>query len=396
MLKKISNFLDAKSSLYSQLAHYNLDNSYFFSKGRAVWMERDYKAFANEAYTKNVVAHRSIQMISQAAASVPLRLYQGNGADRQEVISHPILQLLKSPNPLMNGKSLMQALYSYALIHGNAYLLAIRSPNSPPSELVTLRPDRVTPLAGDNFMPTSYRYTVGQRIIDYPVDQVTGHSDMLHWRSFHPLSDWFGLSPIEAAAYSIDQHNQAGAWNQSLLQNGARPSGALIVKNGNNAARLSEEQYQRLRKVIDDSIAGAANSGKPLLLEGGLEWQDMSLTPRDMDFIESKHSAARDIALAFGMPPQLLGIPGDNTYSNLVEARIALWEQTVIPMVDNVIERLSNWICRYYEGGLELSYDLENIPALSAKREAVWTRIDKASFMTTDEKRAAVGLTPNN
>lgn len=396
VFNKMASFVNKKSNVHAGLTSYHFDNSYFFDKGKAVWMERDYKAFATEAYMKNVIAHRSIDIIAQGAASVPFRLYVGDGKNKKELTSHPMLTLLKNPNPLMNGKHIMQTIYSHMLIQGNAYLLAVKDKNNPPYELIALRPDRVHPLSGENFMPSGYRYVVNQNPTDYLVDQCTGIADILHLKTFHPLSDWFGLSPIEAAAYSIDQHNQSAAWNQSLLQNGARPSGALVVKgNGSLPARLTDEQFQRLKQSIDESITGSANAGRPLLLEGGLEWQEMSLTPKDMDFIETKHSAARDIALAFGVPPQLLGIPGDNTYSNLVEARIALWEQTIIPIVDTVVERLSNWFKFFYDDKLELSYDIDNIPALSAKRETIWARIDKATFMTDDEKRAAVGLTPS-
>jgi HK97 family phage portal protein len=396
VFNKIGSFVRKKSSLHSGLTRYHFDNSYFFDKGKAVWMERDYKAFATEAYMKNVIAHRSIDIISQGAASVPFKVYTGEGKNKKELSSHPVLSLLKKPNPMMNGKHIMQSIYSHMLIQGNAYLLAVRDVNKPPYELIALRPDRVHPLSGEDFMPSGYRYVVDQNPTDYLVNQTTGISDILHLKTFHPLSDWFGLSPIEAAAYSIDQHNQSAAWNQSLLQNGARPSGALVVKgNGSAPGRLTDEQFQRLKQSIDECLGGSANAGRPLLLEGGLEWQEMSLTPKDMDFIETKHSAARDIALAFGVPPQLLGIPGDNTYSNLVEARIALWEQTIIPMVDTVVERLGNWLKSFYNDRIELAYDIDNIPALSAKREAIWARIDKATFMTDDEKRAAVGLTPS-
>jgi HK97 family phage portal protein len=396
MLNKISAFFSDKKNLNSHLTNYNFDNSYFLHKGKPIWMERDYRAFASEAYMKNVIAHRAIEMISQGAASVPFKLFKKGNNYTKEIIRHPLLSLLKKPTPLSNGKAMMQSLYSYLLIHGNAYLLAVRLIGRPPSELIPLRPDRVHPVAGDHYMPSAYRYMIGQKSYDYPINPMTGHADVLHWRNFHPLSDWFGLSPIEAAAYSIDQHNQAGAWNQSLLQNGARPSGALVLRNNAGVpVKLSDEQFNRLRQEIDQTMAGSANAGRPIILEGGLEWMEMSMSPKDMDFIEAKHSAARDIALAFGMPPQLLGIPGDNTYSNLVEARIALWEQTIIPLLDNTVELLSNWLCHFYADDLELAYDLENIPALASKREAVWARIDKASFMTVDEKRAAVGLTPN-
>jgi HK97 family phage portal protein len=111
-----------------------------------------------------------------------------------------------------------------------------------------------------------------------------------------------------------------------------------------------------------------------------------------MDFIDSKHSSARDIALAFGVPPQLLGIPGDNTYGNLVEARQALWEQTILPLVDNVTNSLNSWLIPNFGGNLELTYNTDEVPALAAKREKKWKQIDEASFMTVNEKREALGL----
>ena len=198
---------------------------------------------------------------------------------------------------------------------------------------------------------------------------------------------------MEAAAYSIDQHNQCGAWNQALLQNGARPSGALMVKAAEGqSGTLSETQYSRLKSQLDDQFSGAANAGRPLLLEGGLEWKEMSLSPKDMDFVGIKHASARDIALAFGVAPQLLGIPGDNTYANLKEARVAMWEQTILPLLTSVTDALNNWLVPMFDTALELSLDQEAIPVLAAKRDAYWERISKADFLTAEEKRKLLGI----
>ena len=141
---------------------------------------------------------------------------------------------------------------------------------------------------------------------------------MLHQKLFHPLIDHYGLSPIEAAATAIDIHNSASRWNKALLDNSARPSGALVYasRDGN----LTTEQYNRLKGELETQFQGASNAGRPLLLEGGLDWKSMSMSPKDLDFIEAKHGAAREIALALGVPPMLLGIPGDNTFSNYQEA----------------------------------------------------------------------------
>ena len=145
-----------------------------------------------------------------------------------------------------------------------------------------------------------------------------GIPPILHIAQFHPLDDYYGFPPLEAAQTSLDLHNPASAWNKALLDNAARPSGALVYKS-ENGANLSEEQFERLREELAANFSGRGNAGRPLLLEGGLSWQSMSLSPKDMDFLELKHGAAREIALAFGVPPMLLGIPGDNTIADFCE-----------------------------------------------------------------------------
>ena len=366
-------------------------NSYLYSTGKPVWSDRSYDQFANHAYIKNVIAYRAINLVAQGAASVPIRLYEVIDGKKYEKTTHPALDLLAGPNPLKSGAELLSDIYIYRQIHGNAYLLAVGS--NPNIEIHSLRPDRVQVLAGNNFLPLGYRYNVDNIKKDYYVDQITGKSEILHVKNFHPLSDWYGLSSIEAASYSIDQHNQAGAWNQALLQNGARPSGVMTVKDlDGKPASLTTEQFSRVKNMVNEAFSGPTNAGRPMILEGGLEWKEISFTPKDMDFIAAKHSSARDIALAFGVPPQLLGIPGDNTYNNLKEARIALWEHTILPLVDNTLKYINKWLRSILECDFEITYNPDNIPALSLSRQTLWENIDKISFMSVDEKRSMVGL----
>lgn len=369
--------------------------SYMVMPGQPVWMDRDYSQFAQEAYVKNVVANRAINMVAVAASSVNIKLNSIRPrAALRDVKIHPLLDLLWRPNPTQSMSEFFQALYQYKLISGNAFIQVVGPKDSPPKELYLLRPDRMMVIAGNGVMPAGYRYKVGEKTLDFPVDNITGRSRILHLKNFHPLNDWYGLSPVEAAAYSIDQHNQSGAWNQALLQNGARPSGALVVRSDAGGGTLSEDQYNRVKLQIDEQFIGSANAGRPILLEGGLDWKEMSLTPKDMDFVQAKHSSARDIAQAFGVPPQLLGIPGDNTYSNLQEARLALWEQTVIPLVICTCDSLNNWLVPMFDNDLELVPDTDSISALAARNQLIWERVEKASFLTDDEKRAAVGYGP--
>src|SRR3954447_21451496 len=206
---------------------------------------------------------------------------------------------------------------------------------------------------------------------------------------FHPADDHYGLSPMEAAAVALDIHNAAGAWNKALLDNSARPSGALVV----GGTSLTEAQFDRLREELATNYQGAANAGRPLLLEGGLDWKPLALSPKDMDFVEAKAAAAREIALAFGVPPLLLGLAGDNTHANYAEANRAFYRQTVIPLVRRTAEAIVQWLQPAYGGGLgsgpgqglAFDPDLDAIEALAAERESLWRRVAGADFLTADE-----------
>ena len=214
-------------------------------------------------------------------------------------------------------------------------------------------------------------------------------ADVLHMALFHPLDDHYGLAPLEAAQTSLDLHNAASRWNKALLDNSARPSGALVYSAG--AGTLTDTQFKRLKAELEQGFQGAANAGRPMVLEGGLDWKSMALSPQEMDFIELKHTAAREIALAFGVPPMLLGIPGDNTYSNMAEANRSLWRQTVIPLVRRVADDLSFWLAPAF-GGVTLVPDLDGVEALAEDRAALWARVGAADFLSDEEKRRMLGV----
>ena len=365
--------------------------SAWLNLGTPRWTARAYERLAEEGYVRNVIAQRSVRLVAECAAAVPLALMRG----RDRLDDHPLLALMARPSPLNSGAELMERLYSYLQLAGNAYLEVVEDGAGRPRELYALRPDRITVVPGPNGWPAAYDYKVGGRTHRFPVDRVTGRSPVLHLKTFHPRDDVYGLSPLEAAAFGVDIHNAAAGWNKALLDNAARPSGALVFDPGDGQpGTLTEDQVARLKAQMAEEYGGATNAGRPLLLEGGLTWQQIAFSPADMDFINAKHVAAREIALAFGVPPMLLGIPGDNTYANYQEAHRALWRLTLLPLVDKAMAALNAWLVPRFGDGLTLAADKEAVPALAAEREALWARLGAADFLTANEKRAAVGLSP--
>jgi HK97 family phage portal protein len=355
------------------------------SGGRARWTPRDYAALSREGYMKNAIVHRAVRLVAENAASVTWLLYEGGA----EHTAHPLLDLVARPNPRQDGAAFLESVVSHLLLAGNAYIEGV-SLEGRVRELYALRPDRMRAVPGVDGWPEAYEYHVGGRSVRF--EQDTTQPPVLHLSQFHPLDDHYGFPALEAAAVAVDTHNAAAAWNKALLDNAARPSGALVYA-GPDASLLTDNQFERLKAELDENYRGARNAGRPMLLEGGLDWKPMSLSPKDMDFLDAKHNAAREIALCFGVPPMLLGIPGDSTYANYQEANRALWRDTVLPLAARIGAALSQWLAPAF-GAARLMVDADRVETLAADRAALWERVSAAPFLTVNEKRAAVGYAP--
>ena len=352
--------------------------------GAPDWTRRSFPALAQEGFARNPVVHRCVRLISESANRVPLVAVDG-GARLKE---HPALALLAAPNPHQSGSELLEALYAFLQTAGNAYLSAAMA-DGEVKGLYVLRPDRMQAVVGSDGYAEAYAYTAGGRTMTLRQD-TRPLASVLHLALFHPLDDHYGLAPLEAAQQSLDIHNAASRWNKALLDNSARPSGALVYSAGGGS--LTPAQFERLKAELETAFQGAANAGRPMVLEGGLDWKAIGISPRDMDFIETKHAAAREIALAFGVPPMLLGIPGDNTYANLAEANRALWRHTIVPLVRRVADDLSFWLAPAFGGAVRLEPDFDGVEALAEDQAARWTRIGDAGFLSDAEKRRMLGV----
>ena len=341
---------------------------------------REATELVRQGYERNPVVFRSVRMIAESVASVPWILYE-HGQERSD---HPLAQLLRAPGGSRSGVELIEILVTNLLLFGNAYVEAVILDGAH-REWHALRPDRMRIVPAANGWPLAYEYAVAAECVRFPV----ADNAILHLKLFSPLDDHYGLPPLASAESALDTHNAASVWNRALLENAARPSGALVYA-GPDGATLTDEQFSRLKEELDESFSGLRNAGRPLLLDGGLDWKALSLTPKELDFIEAKAAAARDIALALGVPPLVLGLRGDNTFSNYQEANRAFWRQTILPFVNRLQAAFNTWLAPVY-GSIEWRANLDAIDALATERAAEWARVGAADFLTRDEKREAVG-----
>lgn len=364
----------------------------FGTSGRAVWSPRDGVSLTKNAFQGNPIGFRVVKLIAEAAAALPLVLQDAERRYDQ----HPVLDLVRRPNPMQGRADLFEALYVQLLLSGNGYLEAVPGSGpglaKVPGELHVLRSDRMSLVPGADGWPVAYDYTVGGR--RHRFDMTGPLAPICHVRFYHPQDDHYGLSPIQAAAVAVDVHSSASAWSKALLDNAARPSGAIVYKGPEGAGTLTNDQYDRLVGELEANHQGARNAGRPMLLEGGLDWKPMGFSPSDMEFHETKLAAAREICIAFGVPPMLIGIPGDATYANYQEANRAFYRLTVLPLVAKVTAAVSHWLEGFTGEAAELKPDLDQVPALAVERDQQWARVGGASFLTDAEKRALLGLPP--
>lgn len=385
-----------------------------YSVGQPVWTPCNFEALAREGYKSSVYAYRSINLISQGAAGIPWLLYESRGGrtakelsqsiahlptnlkrkavkemiERKELVeieTSPLLDLMSRPNPRQAGSRFVESWVAFYLIAGNSYIEAVGPDRRPPMELYVLRPDRMKVVCGNAQNPVAgYEYTAAMGKVTFPSERV------LHVMTFDPLSDWYGMPPLQAGMKALDQNNASKAWNVAMLQNAAMPSGALVAKNA-----LTDAQFDRLNDQIKRNYSGYRNAGKPMLLENELEWKAMALSPVDMAWLDGQKLSANEIGLVFGVPSQLIGDNEASTYSNYQEARKALYQETILPLMDSLRGELNNWLSPQFGERLFLDYDSDSIEALQEDRDKTYGRVGTAwvdGWLRLNETRRAAGF----
>ncbi|MEM6603136.1 MAG: phage portal protein [Pseudomonadota bacterium] len=347
-----------------------------FNGGQAVWQDQSYHTLCREGYRKNPVIYSCVRMTADGAARIPLKiLVSGKGN-----VTHPAMMLLNQPNTTQSGFAFRTKLFGYLQLSGNSYVECSTAGNTHNMHL--LRPDRVKIMTNQMGYPAYYQYRPHMEGKPQNIDL----SRIAHLKYFAPDDDYYGQSPMVAAMRANEIHNRAADFQKSLLDNSARPSGCLVYQGVPGAPNLTKDQFARLKSELENHYTGAGGAGRPMVLEGGLEWRTMSLSPADMEFSNIRHNTARDIALAFGVPPMMLGIPGDNTYSNYQEAVRVFTRNTLIPLSEMFCEVMSRKFSEKFQDDIQIKPDIDELPAFLPEREANRQFIANANFLSDTQK----------
>lgn len=355
--------------------------------GQPVYTDEKYDRMVQQANNRNIWVYASVRAIARSAASIPLVVYQKDSkGELSEAKNHPLQLLLDRPNEEQSANDFMESWVAFLMLAGNAYVeMNGPSEKGPPKELWLWRPDRTTIIPGVEGIE-SLRYLVNGAEIDIPYERA------LHTKFFHPTNDYYGLTPLQVAMRTIDMDNSTTDWNTTLVQNYGAPGGILHAPTDANIPR---PQLQRIQRTLRRMFGGKGNVGKTHLLEGGLTWQQMGLSPKDMDFIDSRKMTREEICAVFGVPPQLVGIQENSTYSNYAEARQSFYQDTVLPTLDKIVSTINQRVSPLYGQNIVVGYDKTQIEALQESSDAKYERLSKVKdTLTINERRQELGYEP--
>ena len=344
------------------------------------------RAQFEEGYERNSVVYACINLIANTMASITWCLYQKQGSESMEVDDpeHPLLKLLNRPSQRKAGARFTQDVVKFWLITGNSFIWANRI-GQQPRELITLRPDRVDIYPGKTLESIDhYVYNDGKGTVIDPM----AAEDVLHLTLFQGYAnEYYGLSPLLVGSLLIDTDNNAVNWNRNLIGNRGKPDSIFSFKG-----ELSEEQHTAFRAKLDELYSGSTNSGKPLISSGGeFTYQQLGNTPQEMDFMASTTMNTRRICQIYGVAPELVGDAQSKTFANAKEARLALVESSVFPLMDTLQDEFNRWLAPQFGEGLYLEYDKDSVDVISEKRQDKAAGLAIADWLSINEKREAMG-----
>jgi HK97 family phage portal protein len=353
------------------------------------WERKDKaQQYIQEGYQLNVIVYRGVMEVAKAATAIALELYDTAG---NKVEASPLLDLLKRPTPTLTWEAWLTELLVNRMTLGEMACVAANETGAP-AEIWPLNPMHITVKPGRSGLAAQYVHDVNNKKAVFDVNPVTGECQVMFLKTYNPTNYWRGQSPLMAAALAGDTHNAGMRWNYSLLKNSARPSGLVRFK-GNYPAG---EVIQRMREYFKARMSGPDNAGEIPMLAEDAEWVQLSQSARDMDFLSTMRETAKYVASALGVPLPLIDNDA-STFNNLEQAKERLYTDTVIPIMQEIVSGLNNWLVPRFGDGLELRLDLDSIPALEALRERMFNRAVTAydkGVLTLEEARELMGYEP--
>lgn len=310
-----------------------------------------YSDAVKEGYKSLVWIYRCIKKRGESVGMVPWRAYE-KGTNRP-LPDHPLEKLIRFPNPYSDCKDFFESLVTFLDLAGNCYVEVVYVRDIP-RHLYLLRPDWMKPIPHETTFISGYEMKVDNRA---PI-QFDPH-EVIHFKYLDPMNQYVGMSPLTAASRTIATENAIISWNKGILDNNAMPGGILKVPS----QTLLPEDRASLQEEIEEGFSGY-NRSRPMILWGGMDWQQLGLSQKDLDFLQQRNLNKYEICALYGTPPAVVGANEDPTYSNHETSRLSYWEDTIIPILEWIQNRFNYRLSPFFGENVELRYDLSEVPAM--------------------------------
>jgi HK97 family phage portal protein len=346
-------------------------------------------------YANCAAAYRCVAAIADNGSSVPLVVRRPDGS---VIDGHDVAHLFnKRPNPLMSARVFKSLILQQAELAGQSFVWLDRGetgqgpvteahPVYDPVDVLLAKPLAQRPTTADvrGFI---IRRPDGVRVPVLP-------EEMLWLRYPHPFDPLRCLAPWKAARHAVDSDAFAREWQRSSYENGAMPKGIVYL------GEMEEEQLVKSRAAWRSQVQGPANAGKNLLVSsppGGagskISYARVSLTPEEMDYLESRVANREEVMLAFGVPHDYLS--GGTTFENRSAAKATLWSDTIVPKLEIIGSEVDRVLLP--SDAEEAEFDLSGVDALQESQDSLANRTRASVYsdtITIDEARAELGKDP--
>lgn len=315
----------------------------------------------DEGYIATAALYACIEIISDAAASVPLLVYKhGVEQEWEPYTDHPLQSLLDKPNPFMSREALVKRLVMHLLLGGNGILTKMRFKTGPyrgaPAELWPIMPDQIKPVPHRTKFISHYVWKAHgeERRIDA--------ADVLHFMQVDPGNPYWGVGSVQAIALAVDTDRAAQMFQRVGMANRGVVDGVLGFK-----MPLSVEQFEHARDTIDKGISGIENARKILVLGNDASYTKLGLTAEEMDFVASRKFTREEILQGMRVPPPMAGVYDDATLANIETSRKIFWLDRMIPMLTGIASVINQMLVPDFGESLEdiwVGFDTTSVDAL--------------------------------
>ena len=338
-------------------------------------------------YSKSLYVFACISKIASKVAAQSLKMYRvkNSKGDIQEIKSHPALDLLYKFNPFQTKTEFLETTMINLKTTGDAFWYKVRNTSGKVAELWNLRPDRMVILSDPQLFVKEYRFSKADG-----TTATFSPEDIIHFRYPNPLDDLLGLSPLKAAETRVQTEEYATQYQRDFFLNSSRPD--AVIKNPKQV--LNDEARQEIRENWEKRYQGVGKNSKIAILQGGMEYQVISLTQKEMDYIESMKFTRDDILVAFHMPKPIVAITDDVNLANAETAMQVFLSETIYPELVRLEEKINEELIAP-EYGEELYVEFINpTPQDKEFNLKEHTELVAGNIMLINEARELRGLPP--